>query len=691
MTFTEISVLYRSIGKTKKCTFIFCADHGVAEMNVSAYPKATTASMVKNYLLSEGGAANAFAKFVGSELAIVDVGVDADLSKVRGLIDRKIARGTKNFTQGAAMTREQAKQSIKVGKDLANQAIEAGCNCFFIGEMGISNTTSAAAITSAFLQIHPRKVTGRGSNISDDKLKHKLKVVKQALAVNNPNPDDAIDVLSKVGGFEFGAMAGVILAAAKKKCVVVLDGFNSTAAALIADAIDPACHKRLIASHVGREIGHEKALDFLHLVPVFKLDLALGEAVGASIVAKILDSVVYTWVCAPEDDFEGDIEALQEDEPSGVEIISDLLDKVGLPEAAQFDNFDEIEDYLEENFGESFQIEEVDVDFQLSNESRLESFDSPFSAQKFNIPRSYPMMVRIMGGENDDPVAATDKTFNFYLKTMPKLHYKAMDACKEYLDSLTKPVGSLGLLEDIAVQFAGITNENIPANKLRHAALAFTDIINKPNFPSDSFKPTPAGERRNVTMDFSMTARTFGAKLFAGIVDAKQDPTVAFSFGRNLAEEISFSIPIIALTVLGDWQLDKLDEKFSQRLLTEDGGLKVEPEEFLQCVPEEYRCLTSALIGAMVAAAHNSTLLVIDCGVTEIVARYLEKLCPEIKPFLLYATRLLNFQLKPGMKLGFDIEVACMAMEVVEGALTALNEMKTFDETKVDVAIDAAK
>ena len=276
MTFTEMAVRYRNIGKPKKCTFIFCADHGVSEMNVSAYPKSTTASMVKNYLINQGGAANAFANFTRSELVVVDVGVDADLSKVPGLVNRKIARGTKNFTEGAAMTLAQAKKSIQIGKDLAEKAIEAGCNCFLIGEMGISNTTAAAAITSTFLNVHPRKVTGRGSNISDKKLKEKIKVVKKALEVNKPNPDDALDVLAKVGGFEFGAMAGVILAAAKKNCIVILDGFNSTAAALIADAINPEVTKKLIASHRGREIGHLLALEFLGLYPIFKLDLALA-------------------------------------------------------------------------------------------------------------------------------------------------------------------------------------------------------------------------------------------------------------------------------------------------------------------------------------------------------------------------------------------------------------------------------
>ena len=133
MTFTEMAGIYKSIGKSEKCTFIFCADHGVADMNVSAYPKTVTADMVKNYLLEEGGAANAFSKFVRSELAIVDVGVDADLSDLPGLVDRKIARGTNNIAEGAAMTKTNARKSIKIGRELTEQAIKAGKNCFLIG------------------------------------------------------------------------------------------------------------------------------------------------------------------------------------------------------------------------------------------------------------------------------------------------------------------------------------------------------------------------------------------------------------------------------------------------------------------------------------------------------------------------------------------------------------------------------
>lgn len=688
MTFTNTATLYRSIGKTKKFTFIFCADHGVAEMNVSAYPQKTTADMVKNYLVNQGGAANAFANFVKSELAIVDVGVNADLSNIPGLIDKKIAYGTKNIAEGAAMTKAQARQSIRIGSELAKKAIKAGCNVFLLGEMGIGNTTAAAAITATILEEDPEKVTGRGSNISDEQYKNKIEIVRQALKKNKPDSDDVIDVLAKVGGFEFGAMAGVMMTAARNNCLVILDGFNTAAAALIASGlVDRVEMDYMIASHVGREPGHAEILSYLLLEPMFKLDLALGEAIGSSIAARILDRLVYIYVCDSDDDFDGDVSAFRMNEVDESEMLTEMLEQMGLTDLPDFESFEEVEEYLEENFGDAVQINAVDVDFQLSDDQRLEPFDPPFSANDFNIPRSYPMMVKIMRDEPEEQIAATDKTFNFYLETMPKLHYKAMDACKEYLNSLTKPKDSLGLLEDIAVQVAGITNERIPSNKLRHAALAFTSSDNTPASSVESYKPFRKNKRRQVVMDFSMTARTFAMKLFTGVVDDKANPTVAFNFGRNLAEEISFSMPIIAMTDLNDWQFDKLEEKFNAALLTETGDLKVAPEDFLNHVPKKYRCLTSAIIGAIVAAAHNSTLIVIDCGVIEIIARYLEKICPQIRPFLLYATKLINHDFRDiNKKIGLNGEVACMGAEIVEAALTALNEMKTFDDTGVGTA-----
>ncbi len=688
MTFTEIANTYREIGKTKKCTFIFCADHGVAKMNVSAYPQSTTASMVKNYLVDQGSAANAFAKFARSELAIVDVGVNADISNLPGIIDRKIAYGTDNIAEGPAMTRAQAIKSLTIGKKLAEKAIKAGFNCFLIGEMGIANTTVAAAITSAITGLPPKKATGRGSNISDERFRNKLRVVRRALKVNEPDPFDAMDVLTKVGGFEFGAMAGVMIAAANHDCVVILDGFNTAVAALIADMLNSKVQSHLIASHIGREPAHIEVIRYLELQAMMRLDLALGEAIGSSIAAKILDNLVYVFVCSPEDDFEGNLQDFNEDDEE-TKVIENFLSQLGLQDIAKIDNIEEFENFLEDNFGDNIKIEEVDLDFQLADDQRLESFTPPFSAQDFNIPRSYPMLIREMGAKNDEPVAATDKTFNFYLSTMPKLNFKSMENCREYLDNLTKPQGSLGLLEDIAIQIAGITNEGIPINKLRHAALAFTNTENSPSqFGRIQTFSMQMGKRRNVSLDFSMTARTFGMKLFLGVVDKKQNPTVAFNFGRNLAEEISFGVPIIALTALSDWQLDKMEEKFARALLKKNGDLKVAPEDFLNQVPKNYRCLAGAIIGAMVSAAHNSTLIALDCGIVEIIARYLEKLCPEIRPFLLYSTKLINYAFKPGTRIGFDGEAACIGVEIVEAALTALNEMKTFSETGVEVAVD---
>ena len=676
MTFTNIAELYRSVGKSQKCTFIFCADHGVAKMNVSAYPQATTADMVRNYLIDEGGAANVFADFAYSELYVVDVGVDADLSKLNGLVDRKISRGTKNIAEGPAMTLSEAMMSVRIGKRLAEEAIAAGCNCFLLGEMGIGNTTSAAAMTAAYLNMKPEEVTGRGTNIDDDKLAHKIEIVRRALAVNNPNPNSLLDVLTKVGGYEFGAMAGVIIAAYHHNCIVMLDGFNTSVAALIAQEILPQTTSCLIASHIGREPGHKAVLKHLGLDPIFKLDLALSEAVGSSIAARILDNLIYIFVCGPDADFEGEL--VEEDE-----MLENFKRQLGID---GFEGLNTIED-VQEFLGDDFQIEEIPIDFHVS-EHRMESVELPFSTQKLNIPRTYPMTIRIMGDENDDSVAATDRTFNFYLQTMPRLHDRPMNNCREIINNLTKPKHSLGYLEEIAVQLAGISNEDRPTNNLRHAALAFTNSENCPSItnPCD-YDPKDKNSRRDVTMDFSATTRTFGMKIFLGIVNPEENPNVAFNFGRNIAEEITFDTPIIALTDLSNLLEDRLDRKFENALLNDDGDLKFSPEEFLSHVPKNYQCMTGALIGAIIAAAHNSTLIVVDTGAIDIIARYVEEICPDVRPFILHSAQLIEFRSKDKSPDGFDGEAACMGVEIVEAALAAINGMKSFDETGVTKAV----
>lgn len=676
MTFSEVAELYRSVGKSKKCTFIFCSDNGVAKENVSAYPQKTTADMVKNYLIDAGAAANAFANFAYSELYIVDVGVDADISHLPGLVDRKISRGTKNIAKEPAMTIDEAMKSVRIGKRLAEEAIAAGCNCFLLGEMGIGNTTVAAAMTAAYLGLPPKKVTGYGSNIDEEKFNHKLEIVRRALRVNKPNPQSLLDVLTKVGGYEFGAMAGVIIAAYHHDCVVMLDGFNSSVAALVAEEILPRSVECLIASHIGREIGHKAILKHLGLKPIFNLDLALGEAVGSSIAARVLDNLIYIFVCGPDADFDGELE----EEDTALE---NFKKQLGIDD---IEGLDTIED-VQELFGDEIQIEEIPLDFHVS-EHRMESVELPFSTHTLNIPRSYPMAVRIMGEDEDEVIAATDRTFNFYLQTMPRLHDRPMNNCREILDSLTKPKGSLGYLEEIAIQVAGISNEDRPTNKLRHAALAFTNFENCPSLiDPENYDPKAKGARRDISMDFSATTRTFGMKIFLGIVNPAENLNVAFNFGRNLAEEISFDTPIIALTDLSNLLVEKLADKFAKALLTGGGELKYPPEEFLQHVPKNYQCMTSSLIGAMVAAAHNSTLIVIDTGAADIIARYLEKICPEIRPFILHSAQLIEYKSDDRAPTGFDGEAACMGVEIVEAALTALNEMKTFDDTGVEKAI----
>ena len=676
MTFTHVAELYRSVGKSKKCTFIFCSDNGVAKENVSAYPQATTADMVKNYLVDNGAAANAFAKFAYSELYVVDVGVDADISDLPGLVDRKISRGTKNIAKENAMTFETAMKSVRIGKKLAEEAIAAGCNCFLIGEMGIGNTTAAAAMTAAYLNLEPEEVTGRGSNIDDEKFLHKVEIVRRALEVNKPNRNSLLDVLTTVGGYEFGAMAGVIIAAHHHDCVVILDGFNTAVAALVAEEILPQSVDCLIASHVGREVGHKAILEYLELQPIFNLDLALGEAIGSSIAARILDNLVYIFVCGPDADYEGEL--IEED--SALELFKRQLGLDGV------EGLDSIED-IQELFGDEIQIEEVPVDFHVS-EHRMESVELPFSTQTLNIPRTYPMNVRIMGEEEEELIAATDRTFNFYLQTMPRLHNRPMNNCRELLDSLTKPKRSLGYLEEIAIQVAGISNEDCPTNKLRHAALAFTNFENCPSLiDPENYNPKAKGGRRDLSMDFSATTRTFGMKIFLGVVNPEENLNVAFNFGRNIAEEITFDTPIIAVTDLSNLLEDKLADEFAAELLTADGELKYPPEEFLQRIPKNYQCMTSAIIGALVAAAHNSTLIVVDTGAIEIITRYLEKICPEIRPFILHSAELIVYKNEDGTPLGFDGEAACIGVEIVEAALIAINEMKTFDETGVRKAI----
>ena len=265
-----------------KAIVTMAADHGVVAEGVSAYPQEVTGQMVLNFLHGSAGI-NVLARHVGAGVIFVDMGVASDLEPHPALISRKIAYGTHNMTLGPAMTREQANNSIMVGLEIVENEVKKGLDIIGTGDMGIGNTTSSSAITAAITGAQVAKVTGRGTGIDDRQLAHKVEVIERALKVNRPKPNDPIDVLSKVGGFEIGGLSGIILGAASHRIPVVIDGFISGAAALIAEGLSPRVRDYLIASHCSVEIGHQAILKYLGLKPLLDLELRLGEGTGAAL------------------------------------------------------------------------------------------------------------------------------------------------------------------------------------------------------------------------------------------------------------------------------------------------------------------------------------------------------------------------------------------------------------------------
>ncbi len=265
------------------------ADHGVAKEGVSAYPQEVTAQMVLNFV--RGGAAiNVLAAHVGARVVVVDIGVASNLEPHSSLVSRKIARGTRNMTQGPAMTREQALESVMVGLEIVESEVEKGLDIVATGDMGIGNTTASSAITAVMSGEPVTKVTGRGTGLDDEQLANKVGIIERALSANHPDPTDPIDVLSKVGGFEIGGLSGVILGAAAHRIPVVIDGFISGAAALIAAGLSPRARDYMIASHVSVEIGHQVILRHLGLRPLLDLDLRLGEGTGAALGVSLVEA-----------------------------------------------------------------------------------------------------------------------------------------------------------------------------------------------------------------------------------------------------------------------------------------------------------------------------------------------------------------------------------------------------------------
>ncbi len=275
----------------KKVIYTFAADHGVTEEGVSAYPKEVTAQMVYNFLRG-GAAVNVLARHVGAQVKVVDIGVDHDFNRIEGLIHAKVLRGTRNFAKGPAMTRQEALTAMEKGCELAQQAAMDGADILGTGDMGIGNTTASSAIAAVMTGKPVATVTGKGTGLDEKGLQHKIQVIQQAIELNQPDPRDPLGVLDKVGGLEIAGIAGFLLGAATKKVPVVVDGFISTAGALIAAGLYPQIRNYIFISHLSAERGHRAMCAALGVKPLLDLDLRLGEGTGACLGISLVEAGV---------------------------------------------------------------------------------------------------------------------------------------------------------------------------------------------------------------------------------------------------------------------------------------------------------------------------------------------------------------------------------------------------------------
>ena len=278
----------------RKCLVVMAGDHGVTAEGVSRYPAEVTTQMVHN-IVRGGAGINALALQAGAEVRVVDMGaVDdfVDLVRAGQVIAKKIGRGTANMVYGPAMTRTHAVMAVEAGIEVAN-LLAPEVDVFGTGEMGIGNTTPSTAIAAVLTGRPVAEVTGRGTGIDDDQLRHKIKVVERAIARNRPDPKDGLDVLAKVGGFEIGGIAGLILGAAAHRKPVLVDGFISTAGAMIACVLEPFVRDYIICAHRSVEPGHGALIDKLGRRPLLDLNLRLGEGTGAALAMNVVEAAVH--------------------------------------------------------------------------------------------------------------------------------------------------------------------------------------------------------------------------------------------------------------------------------------------------------------------------------------------------------------------------------------------------------------
>lgn len=271
---------------------VMAADHGVTQEAVSAYPQQVTAQMVRTFLTG-GAAINVLARRTGTRLLIVDMGVKVlppEIGGHPGLIRLSLGHGTRNFASEPAMTEDQARTAIARGSRLTECLIAEGIQVLALGEMGIGNTTSASALAAVLTGVPVDQVTGRGTGIGDEVWQRKCRVIEQAIARHHPDPAQPLSVLAALGGFEIAGLVGVALQAASRRRLVVLDGFISSVAGLLAARLAPAAPQYLVASHLSVEIGHRHVLQALDLTPLFELGMRLGEGTGAVLALPMIQA-----------------------------------------------------------------------------------------------------------------------------------------------------------------------------------------------------------------------------------------------------------------------------------------------------------------------------------------------------------------------------------------------------------------
>jgi nicotinate-nucleotide--dimethylbenzimidazole phosphoribosyltransferase len=291
----ELAKKYASIRDTdhpsinRKSVIVFAADHGVTEEGISAYPAEVTPQMVQNFLAG-GAAVNVLARQQNAEVLVVDIGVNHKFAPHPQLLDRKIAYGTRNLAKEPAMTRDQAEEAITIGIQLAGQL--EGVDLLATGEMGIGNTTASSAIFCALSGLPADQITGRGTGIDDKTLDKKISVIEQALALHVPDPQDPIDILAKVGGFEIAGIMGLLIGAAAKNIPVVVDGFISSAGASLAIKMNPLVKDYIFSSHRSAEPGQQVFFDLIESPPLFDLKMRLGEGTGAVLAFNLIEAAI---------------------------------------------------------------------------------------------------------------------------------------------------------------------------------------------------------------------------------------------------------------------------------------------------------------------------------------------------------------------------------------------------------------